>query len=112
MKGVQMRIAIVIELVGLGLSIIAAVKSYLEFKRRGKEALRLMLGSLLLASGIAVILARRVYFGTLGVIPITYGTVALVGLLLVVVGCFLIVRDWRHGSGIEREKETGKRENA
>ena len=108
-----MRIAIVIELVGLGLSIIAAVKSYLEFKRRGKEALRLMLGSLLLASGIAVILARRVYFGTLGVIPITDGTVALVlGLLLVVVGCFLIVRDWRHGSGIEREKETGKRENA
>ena len=93
-----------IELIGMVVMSAVALKAYFEFKRRGRDALSLMLGPLLMALGVAVVLARRAYYWPHLIIPPTATVWALIiGLVLAFAGGFMITRDWHRGrSGGER----------
>lgn len=93
-----LKIAVVVELVGLAIMSFVAVKSYFELRRRRKDAIGAFLGPLFMAMGIAALLARRFYFGPFSIIPLGVATPALVvGAVLNLCGFFIIMNEWRRG---------------
>jgi hypothetical protein len=91
-----MRVAVLIELVGMLVMLALTLKFLLAFIRRREGALKAGLGPLLMSIGLAFLLARRLYFRSASVIPLSAATPALIiGLAVSGLGFFMVVRDWK-----------------
>jgi hypothetical protein len=94
---VAVYLALVAQVLGLGVLTAYALWSYGQCERNGHPGAP-WLGPALMVSGLLVSLLRRAYFGLLEVIPVTTAMpVLIVAIVLTSVGFGVTVYDWQKG---------------